>query len=138
MTESTTSHDTSLEVETLSTSMTVKDLEKSAKWYSDTLGFTVADRRERDGKLAAVGLAAGAIRILLNQDDGAKGFDRVKGQGISLYFTTHQDIDAIAARAQSAGATLQVGPADMPWGVRMISLLDPDGFKLVFAKPLSP
>jgi uncharacterized glyoxalase superfamily protein PhnB len=137
MTESTTSNENSLEVQTLSASMTVKDLEKSAEWYSDSLGFTVADRRERDGKLVAVALTAGATRILLNQDDGAKGLDRTKGQGISLYFTTHQDIDALATRAQANGATLQAGPADMPWGVRMISLHDPDGFKLVFAKPLS-
>jgi uncharacterized glyoxalase superfamily protein PhnB len=137
MNESTTSHDRSLEVQTLSTSMTVNDLEKSAVWYSDSLGFTVADRRERDGKLVAVALTAGAIRILLNQDDGAKGLDRIKGQGISLYFTTDQDIDALATRAQGNGATLQAGPADMPWGVRMISLHDLDGFKLVFAKPLS-
>jgi hypothetical protein len=30
------------------------------------------------------------VRILLNQDDGAKGFDRVKGEGFSLMFTTAQ------------------------------------------------
>jgi len=132
-----TSHDNSLEVQSLSASMTVKDVEKSAEWYSKSLGFAVADRREREGRVFAIALTAGAVRILLNQDDGAKGFDRVKGQGISLYLTIHQDIDALAARAQANGVTLLVGPADMPWGVRMISLHDPDGFKLVFAKPLS-
>ncbi len=126
-----------LDVESMSTSMTVKDVEKSAEWYHKALGFTIGQRREREGKVFAIALSAGAVRILLNQDDGAKGFDRIKGQGISLYFTTQQSIDDIAARATSNGATLQVGPQDMPWGVRMISLLDPDGFKLVFAKPIA-
>ncbi len=126
-----------LDIQSMSTSMTVKDLEKSAEWYHKALGFTVEQRREREGKLVAISLSAGAVRILLNQDDGAKGFDRIKGQGISLYFTTQQSIDDIATRATSNGATLQVGPQDMPWGVRMLSLLDPDGFKLVFAKPLA-
>jgi uncharacterized glyoxalase superfamily protein PhnB len=117
--------------------MTVKDLESSLAWYRDVLGFTVEERHERDGKLRAARINAGAVRILLNQDDGAKGFDRVKGQGISLYFTTQASVDDLAERAKSNGAVLQTEPADMPWGVRMIDLLDPDGFKLVFAKPIA-
>jgi uncharacterized glyoxalase superfamily protein PhnB len=125
------------EAQSISASMTVKDLAASTEWYSNVLGFTVEDRREVDGKLRAVRLAAGHVRLLLNQDDGAKGFDRIKGQGFSLYMTTHQSVDDIAARAKSNGARLDVEPADMPWGVRMISLHDPDGFKLVIAKPLS-
>jgi uncharacterized glyoxalase superfamily protein PhnB len=116
--------------------MTVKDLAASKAWYRDVLGFTVEQERERDGVVRAVGLSAGTVRLLLNQDDGAKGFDRIKGQGMSLYITTQQSVDDIAARAKSNGATLDVEPADMPWGVRMISLHDLDGFKIVIAKPL--
>ena len=116
--------------------MTVNDLAASADWYSNVLGFKVEQRHERDGKLRAVHLSAGQIRVLLNQEDGAKGWDRVKGQGLSIYITTQQSIDDIAARAKSNGAKLDVEPQDMPWGVRMISLHDPDGFKLVIAKPL--
>ena len=62
----------------MTASLTVKDLQKSLAWYRDVFGFTVDREMERDGKLRAVALKAGAIRILLNQDDGAKGFDRVK------------------------------------------------------------
>ncbi len=116
--------------------MTVKDLEASAAWYRDSLGFKIEQRHERDGQLRAVHFSAGKTRLLLNQDDGAKGFDRIKGQGISIYITTHQSVDDIAAMAKSNGAKLDVEPTDMPWGVRMISLHDPDGFKLVIAQPL--
>lgn len=126
-----------LEAESLAVSLTVKDLEASAAWYSNALGFKVEQRHERNGKVQAIHLSAGKIRVLLNQEDGAKGWDRVKGQGMSIYITTQQSIDDIADRAKSNGAKLDVEPTDMPWGVRMISLHDPDGFKLVFAKPLS-
>ena len=38
--------------------------------------------------------------------------------------------------SERAIETIDVEPADMPWGVRMLRLRDPDGFKLVFSSPL--
>ena len=81
----------------LTASLTTKDVEKSLAWYRDVFGLTVDQRHERDGKLAAVSLKAGEIRILIGQDDGNKGLDRLKGEGFSLQFTTAQDVDEIAA-----------------------------------------
>ena len=72
--------------------------------------------------------------MLINQDDGAKGWDRVKGEGCSLMFTTVQDVDALAKRIVAKGGTLVTEPTDMPWGARMFRVADPDGFKLVFSK----
>lgn len=120
----------------LQASLTVKDLAASLAWYRDVVGFTVDREHEREGEVVAVSLKAGDVRILLNQDNGALGWDRVKGQGLSLNFTTVQDIDAIAARIVGGGGTLETEPADMPWGARMFRVLDPDGFKLVFSKEL--
>ena|SRR2546426_7897839 len=65
----------------LSASLTVKDLETSLAWYHGVVGFTVDRKHEREGKLRAVSLKAGDVRILISQDDGAKGSDRVKGVG---------------------------------------------------------
>ena len=126
----------SLNAQSVSPSMTVRDLAMSSAWYRDVLGFKIEEQHERDGALRAVSLSAGAIRVMLNQDDGAKGFDRVKGLGFSIYITTQQSVDEIAQRIKSTGYTLDVEPSDMPWGVRMISLHDHDGYKLVFAKPI--
>jgi uncharacterized glyoxalase superfamily protein PhnB len=80
-----------------------------------------------------VSLKAGLVRILLNQDDGARGSDRVKGEGFSLQITTGQSVDAIANRIKGAGGTLATEPADMPWGVRAFRVMDPDGFRLAFS-----
>lgn len=109
-------------------SFTVKDLGASLSWYEHALGFTVTQRHERGGVLRAVSLSAGAAQILLSQDDGAKGVDRAKGEGMSLMLTTAENVDDLAARAKAAGATLDTEPAD-GMGRRAFRLRDPDGFR---------
>ncbi|MBK5189464.1 MAG: VOC family protein, partial [Gemmatimonadaceae bacterium] len=87
----------SLRGTSLSASLTVNDLAKSVAWYSDVVGFTVEQRHERDGVLQAVSLSAGVAKIVLGRDDGARGVNRVKGEGFSLMITTTDDIDELAA-----------------------------------------
>jgi len=118
---------------TLSAALTVKDLEASTAWYRDVLGFAVDRNHERGGKLVAVSLKAGDVRILLGQDDGARGLDRVKGQGFSLQITTDQDIDELANGVRSRGVKLDTEPVDTPWGARVFRVTDPDGFRLAIS-----
>ena len=118
-----------------SISLTVKDLTTSLAWYNNVLGFAIDRKIERDGKLRSVALSAGAARISINQDDGAKGWDRIKGLGFSLNITTEQNIDKIADRIKELGGILDTEPADMPWGVRLFRLKDPDGYKLSISSP---
>lgn len=117
----------------LSASLTATDLGTSLIWWRDVVGFTVLEEHERDGKLAAVTLVAGGVRLILGQDDGAKGLDRKKGEGFSLYITTTQDVDELASGIKERGGTLDSEPTDMPWGARAFRLSDPDGFKLTIS-----
>ena len=120
--------------QSLDASLTVADVRRSVAWYRDVLRFSVDREFERAGRLFAVSLRAGTIRILLTQEDGARGVDRVKGEGFSLQITTAQDIDAMASNAKRAGAALDSEPADA-WGARVFRLRDPDGFRLVISSP---
>jgi uncharacterized glyoxalase superfamily protein PhnB len=113
----------------LSASLTVKDLQASLTWYRDILGFAVDRSHERGGVVRAVSLRAGEVRVLLGQDDGAKGMDRPKGEGFSLMITTDQNIDEMAARIKTAGVKLDTEPVDGPNGTRVFRLHDPDGFR---------
>ena len=122
----------SFRARTISASLTVNDLGKSLAWYRDVVGFTVDEQYEHEGKPVGVSLKAGAVKMMLNQDDGAKG-QRVKGEGFSVYITTAQNVDELAARIKSAGVKLDTEPTDMPWGARVIRFRDPDGFRLVIA-----
>ncbi len=80
----------------------------------------------------AASLKAGSVQVLLTQDDGAKGAERQKGEGISLQFTTSQNIDELAQQIKERGGTLATEPADA-MGARVFRLRDPDGFKLVIS-----
>lgn len=117
----------------MTASLTVNDLKKSVAWYRDVVGFTVDREIERDGKLRAVAIKGGSVRILLNQDDGAKGTNRVKGEGFSLQLITAQSVDEIAKRIKELGGSLESEPADMPWGARVFRVRDPDGFKFAIS-----
>jgi catechol 2,3-dioxygenase-like lactoylglutathione lyase family enzyme len=121
--------------ESLTVSFTAKDLKTSVAWYRDVLGMTVSQEHERDGVLRAVAMQAGSVRILLNQDDGGRGWDRVKGEGFAIQITTAQSIDDVANRVKANGGQLDLEPTDMPWGARIFRLRDPDGFKLSIASP---
>jgi catechol 2,3-dioxygenase-like lactoylglutathione lyase family enzyme len=115
-----------------SASLTVKDLERSVRWYTDAIGFIVTQRHERAGRLVAVSLKAGTAAIVLGQDDGAKGWERARGEGITLQFETGQNVDALAARVTAYGWPLLSEP-DAAWGPRALRVADPDGYRLVFS-----
>ena len=117
----------------LSASLTVKDLQKSLAWYRDVVGFTVDREHVRDGEVRAVSLIAGTVRIIIGSDDGAKGWDRIKGEGMSFQISTAQDIDELANRIKANGGALDSEPADMPWGARVFRVRDPDGFRLAIS-----
>lgn len=117
----------------LSAALTVADLERSVAWYREVVGFSIDRKHEREGKLIAVSLRAGDVRILLSQDDGAKGLDRVKGEGFSLQVTTDQKVDNIAERIKAHGVSLDLEPTDTPWGQRVFRFRDLDGFRFAIS-----
>ena len=122
--------------QSLGVSLTVKDLQKSLHWYL-MLGFKEDRRIERDGQLRGIAVSAGEVHLILNLDDGAKGWTRVKGEGFSLSVNTQQNIDDIAKRYRDHGGVFAMEPKDMPWGARVFRVLDPDGYKVSVSKRLS-
>ncbi|MGH7532981.1 MAG: VOC family protein [Gemmatimonadales bacterium] len=123
-----------LQGDALQVSLTANDLEASAAWYVDMLGFTISRRVERDGKLRSIALSAGNVKILLNQDDGAKGRGRSKGEGMSLMITTTGDIDLVAANFKERGGTFDTELGDTPWGARVFRVRDPDNFRWTISR----
>lgn len=124
---------------TLGCSLTCKDLEPAIRFYRDVLGFAVRQTYEHEGKVVVAVIGAGDIQVVLNQDDGKLGWDRIKGQGFYLQFNvvSAADVDAAAERVKAAGGTLIDEPADRPWGVRMFQFRDLDGFKMGVSTPLA-
>ncbi len=127
-----------LRLKSLRPCLTVNDLTVSLAWYRDVIGFHVAEEMEQDGRLNGASLRAGAVEIILVQDDFAKGKDRAKGVGFNLYCNTRQDLDRLAKAIEARGGQLAQQPTDQPWGARDFALVDPDGFKITVAIQTDP
>jgi catechol 2,3-dioxygenase-like lactoylglutathione lyase family enzyme len=114
--------------------LTVNDLEASVAFYRDTLGFTAGERWEDNGQLMGMELVAGQVSFMLTQDDWKKGRNRDKGQGVRIYCTTSQSVDALADRIKAKGGTLTHEPRDEE-GMRALALADPDGYNITISTP---
>lgn len=119
-----------LRLHALMPALTVSDISKSLAFYREILGFVVVEEMFHEGELRGAVLQAGSARLLLGQDDFAKGRDRPKGAGFRIYGVTRQNIDQIAANIRATGGELAEEPKNQPWGARDFAVTDPDGFKL--------
>jgi uncharacterized glyoxalase superfamily protein PhnB len=110
---------------------TVDDVSASLAWYCDVLGFTVKERWEQDGTLSGAELLAGDVLVYVMQDDWKKGRDRVKGEGMRVFFyvKSPKDVDRLADGIKKRGGAIASGPADA-YGMRAMDLVDPSGFKI--------
>ncbi len=117
-----------LELQSITPFLTANDLQASIAWYRDVLGFSVAEEYKMNDKVMGVRMQAGAVQLMMGQDDFAKGRDRVKGVALRFYFQTNQDIDELAAAVRERGGKLTQEPTDQPWGRRDFAVVDPDGF----------
>jgi len=128
--------DRTLALSSATPSFTVGDLETSLAFYRDVLGFDVEETWKNDeGSVMGLSLKAGDVSFMIGQDDWKKGRDRKKGEGFRIYCETKKRVDDLAKRIEARGGRLDQGPTDEPWGVRDISLTDPDGFKITIAGP---
>jgi lactoylglutathione lyase len=119
-----------LRLRALEPSLTVNDVERSVRFYTDILGFIVIEQMTDGAVLQGALLKAGVCTLGLSQDDWAKGRDRKKGEGMRIWCHTNQDIDALALRIAAAGGRLTDDPKNQPPGARTLSIKDPDGFLL--------
>jgi catechol 2,3-dioxygenase-like lactoylglutathione lyase family enzyme len=126
-----------LRLKSFTPSLTVGDLRRSLVFYTEALGFFIAESWTEGDALRGVTLKAGACEIGLSQDDWKLGRDRKKGVGFRIWCDTAQDVDALAARVKAAGFRLTEEPEDhTAWGVRSFSVDDPDGFRITIARDL--
>jgi uncharacterized glyoxalase superfamily protein PhnB len=127
---------TTLKAKSLTISLTVSDLTRSTRLYTEGLGFALKDEYKMEGKVVGVMLESSDAILMLTQDDFAKGRDRVKGTGMRLHLETEQDLQALARQAKSAGLSVEGDPAPLGWGPMGFSLSDPDGFKVTVSGPV--
>jgi len=114
--------------------LNVTDVDRSSRWYQDTLGFAdVFTMRNHDGTALLAHLRWCTYADVLLTSTRTP-IERARGLGIALNFAT-VSADDVAEQARAAGATILDGPVDRPWNARDVTIADPDGYRLVFTAP---
>ena len=114
----------------------VKDLEASSDFYQKALGFKHIFTMPGLVHLRWVKYAD----LLITKARDGQEIIGPKGAGMALNFNLFEqfdgDMDAFAKHARENGANV-TGPIDQPWNVREVTVLDPDGYRLVFTVPIN-
>lgn len=121
--------------------LVVADIEASAHWYQETLGFQhVFTIPGPGGGPLLVHLRWAKYADLLLRKQFGPPAPAPKGLGIILSFAVFDGrVDDIAERARGSGARLESEPKNQPWNARDFSIKDPDGFLLTFTQgPVDP
>ena len=119
----------------------VNDVEASSSFYQNVLDFKhIFTMPGRDGKPSLVHLRwVKYADVLLTRPRDGKEIVEPKGVGVSLNFNMLEhfdgDINGSAKHARENGAKV-TGPVDQPWNVREVTIIDPDGYKLIFTMPI--
>ena len=122
--------------------LAVSDLQRSLDFYRDGLGLEsrgivgtefAGDEVNPAGAVAMFQLESGALLSLYPRSELAKDAKVLPGPGQSGEFSVGQlvgsrdEVDAVLAQAQAAGATLTEPARDRPWGIYSGYFRDPDG-----------
>jgi len=120
----------------------VTDVEASSRFYQNALGFQhIFTMPGPDGQPSLVHLRwVKYADLLITKSRDGQELTESKGVGVSLNFNMFEhfngDMDAFAKHARENNARV-TGPTDQPWNVREVTVLDPDGYKLVFMVPIN-
>ena len=100
------------------------DFDRAVAFYGGTLGLDVYREYGHGGRITGVVyfLGGGFLEVTSVPPDAPPGSTRL--------WLQVADVDAEHERLAAAGVDVTDPPADMPWGLREMSFLDPDGTRL--------
>lgn len=104
----------------------VNNLEDSLSFYRDRLGFDL-ESHNADAEPPLATVRAGALRINLVQQ-----LETMLKRGRGVHFVLGVDNVDTLFQSVSRGDNRIQPPRDEGWGGRFISVVDPDGYRMVF------
>jgi predicted enzyme related to lactoylglutathione lyase len=111
--------------------LAVRDLQTSAAFYRDVLGFTISEMGDPGWRFYSSGpctIMAGECRDAIPPAD----------TGYHSYFAylCVDDVDAMYARVQAAGAEITKALREEPWQMREFGLRTVDGHRIMIGQEL--
>lgn len=114
-------------------SLTVADVRAAADWFTTALDFVELFAMPPGDDPMLIHLRRWRYQdILLRRDASDGGSKTSVGAGIQLSLAADYDeLDAVAAAARAHGAEV-IGPADTAWNTRDVSVVSPQGLRVVY------
>jgi catechol 2,3-dioxygenase-like lactoylglutathione lyase family enzyme len=112
--------------------LAVCDLERSAAYYRDVLGFSLSWEDMTGWRLAE----RGSVRLMLGECPDDKPAAEI-GSHNWFGYLEDDDVDALRAELIARGAECSE-PRDQPYGMREIIVTTIDGHRIVFAQEPKP
>ncbi len=110
----------------------VAGADKAIAFYKEAFGATETTRLATpDGKVMHAEITIGDSQVMLtdeSRDCGSLGPLTVGGTPVSIVLYV-EEVDAVVSRAVAAGAKIEMPVADMFWGDRMGTVVDPFGHR---------
>lgn len=111
----------------------VQDLERSIRFYTGTLGFTVTERRD---DLGFVHVDCGLAGLQIGLSTG--GASAPSPGTVTLNFGVKGDIEAARRVLEAKGVVFEGPTVVIPGKVRLAGFRDPDGYRLRLAAEDAP
>ena len=112
-----------------------EDIEAARAFYCEQLGFTLKDRWDPDGELAWCALALEGAQIMLQRAEPEDLEGLKKGNSDVALFFMCEDVDALYEEIRARGVAVDP-PSDAFYGMRQLTVTDPDGRRICFEHPL--
>lgn len=114
-------------------------MQTSLKFYRDVLGFEIVQQTDHDW-WAMLRLGEASLMLNTAYENAARPAEpdpqRVAAhQDVSLYFD-FDDLDALYQHLKANGCDVRP-PGDTTYGLRQLTVRDPDGYELCFTAALS-
>jgi uncharacterized glyoxalase superfamily protein PhnB len=116
--------------------LAVRDARAAMAWYADALGARVVGEPYQDGdRVGHAELDVAGARLYLADEYPEMGLTGPQDGrcGVTLHLSI-PDVDAVAARAEAMGATVERPPTDAPYG-RTGVVVDPYGHRWMLQTP---
>lgn len=109
----------------------VRDVDEAVRFYTEVLGFEPAGRMPEDPAqpTAWAMVQQGGAAFMFGKPPEERSADGV------VFYLAVEDATAAAETLRARGAQVE-GPLDMFYGMREATVVDPNGYKLVFTSPV--
>jgi uncharacterized glyoxalase superfamily protein PhnB len=110
---------------------TVRDVPASLAFYQERLGFVVAFQMGEPPSYAIIESGAISLHLMPASQDAA-------ALGLSSIYVYLRDVDGLHRDLVARGCPIEVAPEDFFYGMREMSVRDPDGNRITFGEEIRP